>query len=288
MPAPSDTELIDCPCCGASESTHWLSENGFDAVRCSECGLIYVNPRPVAELISEAVKTGVHSNVEHGRTAIERRVGSKVDTYRKLLGELLKDVWTTGRDVSWLDVGAGYGEVVEAVGSLATPGSRIEGIEPMQPKADAARQRGLAVREAHLSDLDETYDFVSLINVFSHIPDFREFLGDLRNVLRRGGELVMETGDVGSLSSAADFGGEWDLPDHLVFADPVTLERFLTEAGFEVVAVERRRVDGVVRSAKSAVKRALGRPGAVRLPYTSPYRSMLVRAVFDPQRSAAS
>ena len=124
------------------------------------CGIVYVNPRPIASFINEAVKTGVHKDVEHGRTAIARRVKSKVGRYKKTLRETFKDIWKRSTPISWLDVGAGYGEVVEAVSALAPDGSNIEGIEPMNPKAEYARARGLQIKEGFLGDIDKKYDFV--------------------------------------------------------------------------------------------------------------------------------
>ena len=144
MTTESTTEAISCPCCDGSSSQPWSEENGFKAVKCDDCGLVYVNPRPVSELIDEAVKTGVHSNVDHTRTAVARRSGSGVQRYQKILGSMFADVWQRRKPITWLDIGAGYGEVLEALVALSPANSRIEGLEPMEPKRVAARARGPA------------------------------------------------------------------------------------------------------------------------------------------------
>ncbi len=51
-----ETEAIPCPLCEKDQYRLFAEENGFRAVKCDFCGLIYVNPRPVVELITEAVK----------------------------------------------------------------------------------------------------------------------------------------------------------------------------------------------------------------------------------------
>ncbi|HSA83254.1 MAG TPA: methyltransferase domain-containing protein, partial [Patescibacteria group bacterium] len=185
-------ESINCLYCGGANSQPWATENGYTAVKCLDCGLIYVNPRPSLSLISEAVKTGVHSDVEHGRTAIGNRVAGKVDLYQKVLAEVFSDLWAGSRPLSWLDIGAGYGEVVEAVSLLAPAGSKIIGLEPMKPKADHARKRGLMIKECYLNEIEEKFDVVSLINVYSHIPDFRTFLKEVKAVLTDAGEIFIE------------------------------------------------------------------------------------------------
>jgi len=229
-------------------------------------------------LINEAVKTGVHSDVDHGRTAISRRIGTKVTLYKKIIAHMFSDVWEKPRRISWLDVGAGYGELIEAVSALATPGSKIEGLEPMKPKADNARRRGLSIREDYLSAVREKYDFLSLINVFSHIPNFRDFLKDVKNVLNTNGEIFIETGNAGDLNNRRDVPTELDLPDHLVFAGEKHIIGYLTEVGFSIIKVKKMRKDGIISFFKSIIKKLLGRQIVLGIPYTSPFRSLLIRA----------
>lgn len=271
-------ENIACLYCGDKNSQPWATENGYTAVKCKNCGLIYVNPRPSLSLISEAVQTGVHSDVEHGRTAIGNRVSSKVNAYRKIMESMFDDLWASKKKVSWLDVGAGYGEVIEAVSLLAPAGSKIVGLEPMKPKAESARARGLTIRQCYLNEVNEKFDVISLINVFSHIPDFRSFLKDVRKVLSDGGEIFIETGNTADLKYLNQVPGELDLPDHLVFAGEKHLEGFLKETGFSIVSLKRRRIDSLSNFAKSIIKKLIGRKVNLALPYTSAYRSLLIRA----------
>lgn len=271
-------ETINCPYCDKSKSVPWASENGYTAVKCLGCGLVYVNPRPIDSLINDAVQTGVHSEIDSGRTAISRRVGSKVTRYKKILASMFGDIWESRTRISWLDVGAGYGEVVEAITALAPSRSQIEGIEPMKPKATRARTRGLKISEKYLCDVTEKFDFVSLVNVYSHIPDFRLFLKEIKNVLAENGEFFLETGNIGDLADSHEVSGELDLPDHLVFAGEHHLIEYLSEAGFSIVAINRLRKDGLKELAKNVIKKLIGRRVRLAIPYTSRYRSILIRA----------
>lgn len=272
------TELINCPLCDGMKAGVFAEENGFRAVKCDSCGLIYVNPRPSLALITEAVKTGVHNEVEGGRNVVVRRLEGSVALYRKILAEMFPDFWQRAAPISWIDVGAGYGEFIEAVSALAPEGSTIVGLEPMLPKAIAAQKRGLNVQNKYLSDFSKTVDVVSLINVFSHLPDVNAFLGDVKRALKPQGVFFIETGNIADLASAKEVPTELDLPDHLVFAGEKQLERFLTDAGFVITGVKRRRKDTFVNFAKNVVKKTIGRQVSLAVPYTSPYRSLLIRA----------
>lgn len=274
----SKNVVINCPYCNEEKCIPWARENGFTAVKCSVCGIVYVNPRPIISLIRQAVQTGVHSDVDHGRTAITRRVGAKVTRYKKIIASMFDDVWQTAKQISWLDVGAGYGEVVEAVALLAQSGSKIEGIEPMKPKVVHARARGLCIREAYLSEVQDKFDYVSIINVFSHIPDFRNFLKDIKSILAVKGEIFMETGNIGDLDSNHNVLNELNLPDHLVFAGEKHIIGYLSEAGFSILKIKRMRKDGLINFFKNIVKKVIGRHVSLAIPYTSPYRTILIRA----------
>jgi len=278
VPHTTSKETVPCPYCGAADHVPWASELGFVAVRCAGCGLIYVNPRPTQNLISAAVRTGAHGAEAKGLRVTSRRIPPKVAQYKALLGHLFADVWNSGRAISWLDVGAGYGEVVEAVTQLAPAGSRVQGLEPMAPKAADARARGLPVEEDYLRRTHPKVGFVSLVDVFSHIPDFAAFLDDVVAVLEPNGEMFIETGNLADLRERNEFPGELGLPDHLVFAGERHMRGFLERAGFEIVRVEQVRIDGVLNLIKNTVKKVLGRPAQIRFPYQSGYRQLLIRA----------
>jgi hypothetical protein len=271
-------ERVDCPLCHADKPHPWGLENGFDCVRCTACGLLYVNPRPVADHIDRAVQLGVHADEVLQMNVVGRRVASKVQSYRAVVKRQFPDLCTSGKPIRWLDVGAGFGEFVEALAEVMPRGSMCEGIEPMLPKSQEAQRRGLPVRAVYMQDLKERYDVLSLIDVFSHIPDFHAFLKDAKALLNPRGEIFLKTGNAADLQSRSQFPGPLTLPDHLVFGGESHVRRFLDEAGFEVVDLRADRVDGVAYSIRNLAKWFLGRPVYLSLPYTSPARILWIRA----------
>jgi SAM-dependent methyltransferase len=275
-------ETIACPYCASSRHHAWAQELGFTTVRCADCGLLYCNPRPAAAFIDAAVRTGAHGPEAQGLVVTARRIAGKVARYHRVFSEMFDDLWSAGRPISWLDVGAGYGEVLEAVNALAPAGSRICGLEPMHPKAVKARERGLTIVEDYLRPGQPKVQVISVVDVFSHIPDFGAFLGDVCAVLEPGGELYVETGNLADLATRDEFPGELGLPDHLVFAGEKHLLGYLDRAGFDIVRIRRWRIDGIANLAKNIAKKVLGRPAAFGVPYTSKYRQIQVRARLRP------
>lgn len=233
-----ELESVACYVCGATEARAWAEENGFRAVRCADCGLVYVSPRPTLASISQAARSGLHEGqVTTDETGA--RDPRKVKRYQERLRALFGAAGLTGkRAATWLDIGCGFGEFLEAInlesaGSVTTVGS-----EPNERKAASARSRGLDVTFRELASEQARYDFVSLLNVFSHLPDPPELLQQLRGRMPAGGELVLQTGNWAELERAS-IPDQLHLPDHLSFASEAILRRVLEKSGFSVVSLLR-------------------------------------------------
>jgi SAM-dependent methyltransferase len=273
----SSLETCACPYCGGREDTVWANENGFTVVQCKTCEYLFLNPRPNADTRTKATELGLHG-AANDMDISERRAPKKIEAYRRIFRAQFADLWSTAKPVTWLDIGAGYGEVCEAVAGLAPAGSKVVGLEPMKVKAAAARALGLDVRPIFLKDMTETFHVASLINVFSHINDFDSFLREISSALRDGGELFIETGDMTDLASRSDLPGDLGLPDHVAFAGHKHLKGFIERNGFEVISIVRAPIDDYLFTLKTVVKKAIGRNVTVKRPFSSPYRTMYVRA----------
>lgn len=271
-------EPTSCPCCSVYENMPWAEELGFKVVRCLGCGLLYVNPRPKMADIDSAVRTGEHSVATGKLNVRSRRIAKKVGYYSKVFADIFSDIWSAGRPIIWVDVGSGYGETLEAVSALASPASTIVGIEPMKHKAEIARRAGLTVHNCYLEPGQFKANVISAVDIFSHIPDFHSFLRVVVSNLAPDGEIFVETGNLADIELRNLFPGELGLPDHLVFAGEKQMIRYLNDAGFDVVDIRRERVDGVLNLIKSVVKKIIGRPSVIGVPYTSKYRQIRFRA----------
>ncbi|HEX2871206.1 MAG TPA: class I SAM-dependent methyltransferase [Polyangiaceae bacterium] len=167
-----------------------------------------------------------------------RDVG-KVKRHQERLGALYGEAGLTERrDARWLDIGCGFGEFLEALALESQGGLVTFGSEPNERKASSARSRGLDVSFRDFENEDLEYDFVSLLNVFSHLPHPPELLQQLHRRMSAGGELVLQTGNWAELDRSA-IPDRLHLPDHLSFGSERIVRRVLEAAGFSVVAVLR-------------------------------------------------
>jgi len=268
-------EHVNCPCCGDGATTAWAAEAGYSLVRCNTCRLLYVNPRPSMEDISAANKLGEHRTEEGTLVVRAHRDEKLVANFRQLIAELFPELSVP---VRWLDVGAGYGELVQAAQTILPAGSTVLGIEPMSAKTRHAQAAGINVVDVPLEEIRDQYDVVSLINVFSHIPDFHEFGAGLRRVLRPGGTLLLQTGNAADLEARDDYPDELYLPDHLVFAGETQMHRILGDLGFRIERASYQRLDSLAFVVRSAVKHLLRGKLLLQMPGRSPFRIVTYRA----------
>ncbi|MBX9884566.1 MAG: class I SAM-dependent methyltransferase [Novosphingobium sp.] len=271
-------ETIACPNCRTSESSVWGHESGFVAVKCSSCGLVYVNPRPREDAISDANKIGLHPGDEKALDVTYRRIPGKIPHYSAILREMFAEERAAGLAVKWLDVGAGYGEFIEAVLATMPPGSEALGIDPMAPKVKVAQSRGLPVYSRELSEVGDGYDVISLINVYSHIPDFDEFGAMLASKLKPGGILFIETGNIAAVTRE-QFPDTLLLPDHLVFSSLPQMRMIFERLGMDLPLYKETRVDDALWSLKIFAKGILRRRRLdIRLPGRSAFRQVFYKA----------
>lgn len=274
-------ERVNCYFCGDTEAAVWGVEAGYQAVKCATCGLVYVSPRPRLEHIDEAARTGQHATEAGLITVTGSYRHRRVRKHERVLRRLLEGVANT-HPVRWLDIGAGFGELVEAAENVF-PRAEVLGIEPNEAKRRSALERGITLSGARLAELPEArFHVVSLMNVWSHLPDPPTFFSDVRKLLTDGGRVLVQTGAAADLANAGEYPDTLLLPDHLSFAGERHVVGTLARAGFHVEAISRERADTLEFALVQAAKRLLGRPTRLVVPYQSPFRIMYVVAKAQP------
>jgi 2-polyprenyl-3-methyl-5-hydroxy-6-metoxy-1,4-benzoquinol methylase len=189
--------------------------------------------RPDDSAISSAHKQGVH----HGAKQL-RQTGKydqrKIQVYGPILEKLFGESFTAIN--SWLDIGCGHGEFLMAVKRRSAGNMVLVGSEPNQHKQLSARSRGLDVSFFELSSHKVRYDCISLLNVWSHLPNPSEFVAALKPLMTERSELLIQTGNTAHLSPQHHT-KPYYLPDHLSFASEQIVTDVLKQNGFEVVNV---------------------------------------------------
>ena len=243
----TDLESVACNLCGADDPetiyearrldssrdlTRTFRASGDDLlrdplVRCRQCGLQYVNPRPLACDIVTAYSAGDDPTYVSQVAARERTFARAVAHIETLL---------PGRG-RVLDIGTAAGAFLAAARNR---GWEVDGCEPNRWTATwGSNHYGLDIRPGELFDHHypaASFDVVTLWDVIEHTPDPSRVIHRVGDLLKPGGLLIVNYPDIGS-SIAQMLGRRWPFLSsvHLYYFTRATMQRFLERQGFEIV-----------------------------------------------------
>lgn len=227
---------VDCYNCGLRDHVFYACENGYNLVKCLGCGLLYVSPRPAPEEITKANKYGIHrgqKTINVTKTFSRFKIDKNIRVLKDFYGSEL-----SVNEKQWLDIGCGYGEFIIALRAVSKNRIKSKGLEPNIIKQKQAQKLGLDVSFFDLDHHNTRYDFISLLNVYSHLPNPVEELSNWKHLLKPRGELILETGDTAELESK-DHYRPFNLPDHLSFASEKIVVNILENIGFSVLDIKK-------------------------------------------------
>lgn len=246
-------QIVDsCPACGAvhSEVLGRLSDpfymfgderidlpgSGIALRECGRCHLVFKNrvPSPAslnAVMTHEAGKKWMEP-YDFRNEAIE-------------LVSLLRDSATQELDV--LDIGACNGALLQAC-QAQQPRGRKSALDVVKHPGLEAHVSGeficAAIDAPQLEWSGEAYAAVTALDVLEHLYDPQFAFANLRQLVRDGGLLLLETGDVESAWPQEYGAPAWwyvRLYEHHIFWSQFALTRIAEQFGFEVLSYRRVR-----------------------------------------------
>ena len=218
-----------CPVCGSERSVA-RTIAGVAMRRCRDCGM---------RTASFGARKGTnYADVD------PRAYRDSIARVRRVQGdEIVAFAREYVQGGEWLDVGCGYGFVLE---SARASGFAVRGLEPDATAARAARERlGASIEQGTLAEGTPAADVVSTLDVIEHLEDVHAFARLIRRKARalwvikvpsseglyfRIAHALRLRGAVRRLWQA-----DYESP-HVLYFDRASLTRFLARHGFAVVA----------------------------------------------------
>lgn len=234
-----------CNLCGGASQDFVFQKEGFDLVRCKSCGLLYVlNPPSNAERESSySFQSGYHTELARHAALIAQHAAEAEANIRLLARH--------ARPGRLLDVGCSTGLFLSAA---RTRGWTVRGLEYSQDSARVAREENhLPVDQGELrfgTYPKGSFDAVTMWDVIEHLPDPRQAIGIVREILAQDGLIILKTPNADGLFPKAslavarklDFWRHPEPPGHLYQFSEATLSRLLENEEFDVVRIYHRRI----------------------------------------------
>jgi 2-polyprenyl-3-methyl-5-hydroxy-6-metoxy-1,4-benzoquinol methylase len=218
-------EYVTCNLCGADDTRllytardyrFRIDDRLWNLVQCRRCSLGYLNPRPT---VSESAKYYPDAYFGH-RGRMTRRYE-------------LEATYVSGPPGDLLDIGAAGGDFMAV---MRGRGWHVSGIEP----STSENPHGLDIRRQRFPEeceLDpQSFDVVTAWAVFEHLHDPATAFRRAADLVRAGGHLIVQVPNLRSIN--ARYARLEDIPRHLYFFSPSTLEQYATLAGLRVDAIQ--------------------------------------------------
>ena len=255
----------------------------FNQVTCSECGLVYLDPRPSPEELGQYYSTNYYTSQAaqlikptfhqfFKKLAYQARCESSYGitplnrTTKRVVATLLG--WHAFRPVPvcnqgiLLDVGCGNGEYAAWIRDNIK-GWKVEGVEVNEYAATQAREAfGLRVYIGHLPNLhlpESHYDMISFWHSLEHMYSPSSGIRESHRLLRNNGVLAIEVPNV-SCWEAKFIGANWyhlSVPLHLYHFTPTTLSKMIQSNGFRIISMKQVHGNASILDAVNTNKIAL-------------------------------
>ena len=225
-------------------SVYWRDTDGFGQVL----------PRPAAEEVAAFYETeNYYTHISYQESA--SNLPKRSSTYWRALQHL---AWrfdnSVEADLGWwtktlgsgslscLEIGCGNGNTLALLRGL---GHQVVGVEPDPHARETSRAEGITVYSGTAEKLPrglmaESFDVIIMIHVLEHCIDPVLALVNASKLLKPNGKLIVDVPNNACLG-ASIFGASWawlDVPRHLNFFTPKSLEAILMASGYTIQLVE--------------------------------------------------
>lgn len=240
---------VTCDLCGSNNlspylknTTTWEHKGKFDYVKCLNCGLVFLNPRPTKEEIGQYYPAETYWGGQN---------------IRKMSPLLLDEKWRKERDKRFkafyqeifkrfigpakiLDIGCGTNGFLTA---FSERGWQVLGTDFSQEAALYSQKTyGFKVLVGDLLEIDfgrEKFDVISLNGVLEHLYSPRKTLEKVNKLFAKDGLLAIMVPNIESLG-AKIFKDDWWLlqpPRHLYHFSPKTINLLFKKTGFRILSI---------------------------------------------------
>jgi SAM-dependent methyltransferase len=271
---------VPCNICGCAESrllfkakdlNYRVSDEEYNVVKCSSCGLVYLNPRPRNPQQFYPSDYGPHqiappkgSFRDSTRRALQLFYNYPAELCPSFIGRLeriFKQLELKVREKYFLltvpyspskrilDLGCGNGKYLMSLQSLGWKAdTQLYGLDyPNESLRRLRESHGLNIMEGDFLSTDlpiDFFDVVTMKHVLEHFPDPYAVMAKVASILKPGGTVLIEIPNFKSIEALFLLRDKWhhiDAPRHLYHFSPRTLRLLLNRAGFDVEMIRLKK-----------------------------------------------
>ena len=250
-PVTIEVEQVCCPGCASLKHKSLTQSQDFDyfttnmifrIVRCSECHLIYINPRPslreIEKIYPEEYSAYQFSQIKN---PIIRKARFLMQASKAK--KILKCIRQINNNTNIVDVGCGSPVLLNLLQENSPEKINLYGNDFNPNTLKLVEKMGFETMPGNFEDVDWKKDFFDMIvmnQVIEHLFDIPAVLRKSFSLLKPAGTLLIETPSADGLDSRIfrkyHWGG-YHIPRHLQIFTSETISTTLKKYGFEVETI---------------------------------------------------
>ncbi len=240
------TEYVSCPLCKENEYSiiskgydYELdsSDNEFQIVKCTNCGLIRLNPRPTQSELKiiypenyscYQIDTYFNPFLNIIRIVLQKRFIRQIKKY-------------VDKDVSILDVGCGSGELLSLLKEHGDKNWYLAGNDINIGSKECLNINGIDFLPGRFEDIDYkigTWKVIIMQGVIEHLSDVDSTLDSIYTMLSEDGILIIVTPNTNCWDRKIfekKYWGQWHFPRHWTLYNQNLIKQHLQEHGIKVI-----------------------------------------------------
>lgn len=219
-------EHVSCDLCNSSsyvevyrkpDDRYWITNYTFSVVKCEDCGLMYLNPRPTQDSMAQFYPNNYHDN--RNSEAFIQRYDKQITFLPFLNNQKL------------LDIGCARGDFLSRV-KTRFPEIECWGLDYYSTKVTNPEIHFIQSLMP-VNDLKSDYfDIVTAWAVMEHLLTPSQYFAETSRVLKKGGEFIFLVPNANSIWSL--LGLRDDLPRHTFQFSQNSIKKYAQKFGFEV------------------------------------------------------
>ena len=251
LPVTIEVEKVCCPGCASSkyelltksqDFDYFTSDTVFQIVRCSECHLIYINPRPS---LTEIAKIYPEEYSAYNFSNINKPIIRKARLFMQAAKakKILKCIQQIDNNTNIVDVGCGSPVLLHLLRENASEKINLYGNDFNPNTLELVEKMGFKTMPGNFEDIDWANDFFDMVvmnQVIEHLFDIPAVLRKTFSLLKPAGALLLETPSADGLDSRLfrkyHWGG-YHVPRHLQIFTSETISTTLSRYGFKVETI---------------------------------------------------
>lgn len=267
---------VNCNLCGNNDTERLYevpectdqSSEVYSLVRCKNCGLVYVNPRPIDELLHKYYPQEsyyAYQKREESNTSFKDKLknyllewggGYRINSgdsnfswkvilsksIRKCTSFFLIGIVPWKKDAKLLDVGCGNGDFLMW---HKNHGWDVYGVEINREASLICSEKGLKVFNGsleHARFTDNFFDVVTLVQVLEHLTDPLNTIKEIVRIMKPGGLLLIGVPNFGCFDRKI-FKENWiplEVPRHLYHFELNPLIKLLMHQGLNIQEIRAK------------------------------------------------